>query len=51
MPGGNCWPSIRFGTSVVVIIMKKGKGKWPIVDGHNTSITKKAIDPAKALSK
>jgi uncharacterized protein (TIGR02246 family) len=41
----------EFSTGVLTLIMEKRKGRWLIIDGHNTSIDKKAQDPALSLRK
>lgn len=40
-----------FSTGVMTMIMEKRNGKWLIIDGHNTSIDKKAIDPVLTMKK
>ena len=41
----------EFSTGVMTMLMENRKGKWLIIDGHNTSIDKKAQDPAKNMKK
>jgi uncharacterized protein (TIGR02246 family) len=38
-------------TGVMTMIMEKRKGRWMIIDGHNTSIDQKAVDPTLTMKK
>ncbi|HEV7348395.1 SgcJ/EcaC family oxidoreductase [Telluribacter sp.] len=40
-----------YSTGVMTMIMEKRDGKWMVIDGQNTTIDKKAIDPAKTMNK
>ncbi|GAA4378734.1 SgcJ/EcaC family oxidoreductase [Hymenobacter koreensis] len=49
MPDGKDMSDVS--TGVLTMIMEKRKGQWLVIDGHNTSIDKKAQDPVLTMKK
>ncbi|QHJ08567.1 SgcJ/EcaC family oxidoreductase [Hymenobacter busanensis] len=49
MPDGRDMSDVS--TGVLTLIVEKRKGQWLVIDGHNTSIDKKAHDPVLTMQK
>jgi uncharacterized protein (TIGR02246 family) len=49
MPDGRDMSDVS--TGVMTLIVEKRKGKWLVIDGHNTSIDKNAKDPVLTMKK
>ncbi|QIL77387.1 SgcJ/EcaC family oxidoreductase [Hymenobacter sp. HDW8] len=49
MPDGRDMSDVS--TGVMTLMLEKRKGKWLVIDGHNTSIDKKAQDPVLTMKK